>query len=184
MKRAGSSMRSLQPDHHFRQLFEIRSGAGRTPMVPHLHNWGGRIGTAVDLMLFVFGASAWWWCALLLRTLWQGYRRFTAFLVKNCERASPGGPDPRRRFALILVGSMGIEYTRMSSLHMQLPQAPGGVLGADDRRQRANRHRLPGPPCSLLLLFRTGHQPVFHVSLADGGQACTSAPASRTTCCG
>ena len=30
--------------------------------MPRLHNWGGRFGAYLsDLLLFIFGLSAWWW---------------------------------------------------------------------------------------------------------------------------
>src|SRR5438105_15769356 len=108
-------------------------GWSHASAVTHLDNWGGRIGAwLADLMLFVFGASAWWWCALLLRSLCIGYRRISQRLVVESE------PEPEHPqeglirgigFVLIMAGSMGIEYMRMYSLHMQLPRAPGGVLG-------------------------------------------------------
>jgi CRP/FNR family cyclic AMP-dependent transcriptional regulator len=41
-----------------------------------LHNPAGRSGAwLADLMLYVFGLSAWWWIILLLVFVWWGYRR-------------------------------------------------------------------------------------------------------------
>src|SRR4051794_32433950 len=39
--------------------------------VTRLHNWGGHAGAwLADVMLFVFGISAWWWCVLVVWTVW------------------------------------------------------------------------------------------------------------------
>ncbi|AIY41076.1 Cell division protein FtsK [Collimonas arenae] len=139
------------------------SGSG-----PVLHNWGGHVGAYMaDLLLFVFGASAWWWCALLLRTLWQGYRRIShRFLV-----AKDAEPEHHQEglirgvgFVLILIGSMGIEYTRMYSMHMQLPRAPGGVLGQLIGSGAQNALGFTGGTLFLLLLFALGISLFFHVS--------------------
>ena len=139
-------------------------------LVPRMHNWGGRIGAWLsDLMLFVFGASAWWWCALLLRTLWQGYRRISQRFVveKNAE------PEHRHEglirgagFVLILVGSLGLEYTRMQWLasHVQLPRAPGGVLGQLIGSGAQTALGFTGSTLFLLLLFALGISLFFHVS--------------------
>ncbi|HWW04281.1 DNA translocase FtsK [Collimonas sp.] len=143
-------------------------GWSHANVVPHLHNWGGRIGAWLsDLMLFVFGASAWWWCALLLRTLWHGYRRISQrFLV--AQAAEPEhhqeGLIRGAGFVLILIGSMGIEYTRMSSLHMQLPRAPGGVLGQLIGSGAQTALGFTGSTLFLLLLFALGISLFFHVS--------------------
>jgi len=41
-----------------------------------LHNPAGRGGAwLADLMLYIFGLSAWWWIVLLLVFVWWGYRR-------------------------------------------------------------------------------------------------------------
>ncbi|WP_211466987.1 DNA translocase FtsK [Collimonas silvisoli] len=143
-------------------------GWSHANVVPHLHNWGGRIGAWLsDLMLFVFGASAWWWCALLLRTLWHGYRRISQrFLVEQAAEPEhhQEGLIRGAGFVLILIGSMGIEYTRMSSLHMQLPRAPGGVLGQLIGSGAQSALGFTGSTLFLLLLFALGISLFFHVS--------------------
>src|SRR3569623_3798189 len=48
-------------------------GWSHASVVPRLHNWGGRIGARMaDLLLFIFGFSAWWWCVMLMRSVWSG----------------------------------------------------------------------------------------------------------------
>ena len=41
-----------------------------------LHNPAGRGGAwLADLLLYLFGLSAWWWIVLLIAVVWWGYRR-------------------------------------------------------------------------------------------------------------
>jgi S-DNA-T family DNA segregation ATPase FtsK/SpoIIIE len=44
--------------------------------VPRIANLGGRAGAWLsDLLLFIFGFSAWWLCVCFARAVWKGYRR-------------------------------------------------------------------------------------------------------------
>src|SRR5687768_1814466 len=44
--------------------------------VPKIANLGGKAGAWLsDLLLFIFGFSAWWWGVIFLRGVWQGWRR-------------------------------------------------------------------------------------------------------------
>ena len=141
-----------------------RSGGG------HLHNWGGRVGAYLsDLLLFVFGASAWWWCTLLFKFLWNGYWRISQrFLV-----GQKVGPEHHQEglirgagFVLIMIGSMGLEFTRMHWLadRVQLPRAPGGVLGQLIGGGAYSALGFTGTTLFLLLLFAIGISLFFHVS--------------------
>src|SRR5690606_19768737 len=77
--------------------------------VAKLENWGGSVGAAIaDLMLFVFGFSAWWWCVMLLRSVWCGYRRLSDRFFRQIE------PEPKHPqetvirsigFVLLMTGS-------------------------------------------------------------------------------
>ena len=143
-------------------------GWSQARVVPHLANWGGHVGAwLADLLLFVFGASAWWWCVLLLRSLWGGYQRISQRLEVEAEPEEEHPYEGLLRaagFVLILIGSMGIEYTRMYSMHMQLPRAPGGVLGRLIGSNAQNALGFTGATLLLLLLFALGVSLFFHVS--------------------
>ncbi|MDY7548596.1 DNA translocase FtsK 4TM domain-containing protein [Glaciimonas sp. Gout2] len=143
-------------------------GWSQARVVPHLDNWGGHLGAwLADLMLFVFGASAWWWCVLLLRSLWGGYQRISHRFEVDVDREEEHPYEGILRgvgFVLILVGSMGIEYMRMYSLHMQLPRAPGGVLGRLIGGNAQSALGFTGATLLLLLLFALGVSLFFHVS--------------------
>jgi S-DNA-T family DNA segregation ATPase FtsK/SpoIIIE len=91
-----------------------------------LHNAGGEWGAWVaDVLLYVFGLSAYWWIVLSLYTVWWGYR--------HIER---GAQSDRRPlfvaifgFFLLLLASSALESLRFYHLHVALPLAPGGMLG-------------------------------------------------------
>ncbi|MHA6893053.1 DNA translocase FtsK [Ralstonia pseudosolanacearum] len=134
--------------------------------VDDVHNLGGRVGAwLADVLLFVFGASAYWWALLLLRRVWRGWRE-----LMSDERV-PRVATPRVDagvtwfgFALILSASMGLEAIRMHTLHMKLPRAPGGVLG--DLIGGSLQHALgfTGGTLLLLLMFTVGLSLFFHFS--------------------
>ncbi len=98
------------------------SASGAVP-----HNPGGILGAwLADVLLYVFGFSAWWWTAFLIQRVWSGYRGI-----------SPDSLFDRRAlwvalfgFAVLLLASSSLEALRLHSLKATLPFAPGGMLGA------------------------------------------------------
>ena len=109
-------------------------GWSQSSVVPKIHNVGGKFGAwLADVLLYVFGFSTWWWCVAGLRQVWQAYRKLANRFLVSAE------PEPdvtqteiliqKFGFAMLLCGSMGIEYLRLYSMRIPLPLAPGGVLG-------------------------------------------------------
>ncbi|RJF98145.1 DNA translocase FtsK [Noviherbaspirillum saxi] len=143
-------------------------GWSQANVVPHLHNWGGRIGAwLADLMLFIFGFSAWWCCVFLLRSVLKGYRRLSQRFLLQTE------PEPEHHhevwvraigFVLMLLGSVAIEYLRMYSLKADLPRKPGGVLGELIGGAAQHAFGFTGATLFLLLLFGVGFSLFFQVS--------------------
>jgi len=95
------------------------------------HNPGGVFGAwLADILLYVFGFSAWWWIALLLQRVWLGYRGISA------EEPAAGIFDRRALwvtlsgFGVLLLSSSALESSRLYHMKVSLPQAPGGMLGA------------------------------------------------------
>jgi S-DNA-T family DNA segregation ATPase FtsK/SpoIIIE len=100
------------------------SHSGRSARV---HNAGGVVGAHIaDLLLSLFGFSAWWWVVFLVLLVWWGYRRIEprdSILDRRPFLVSLAG------FAVLLASSSGLEALRLRSLTAALPLAPGGMLG-------------------------------------------------------
>jgi len=144
-------------------------GWSQSSVVPKIHNVGGKFGAwLADVLLYVFGFSTWWWCVAGLRQVWKAYRK-----LANRFQVSPD-PEPdvnqteiiiqKFGFAMLLTGSMGIEYLRMYSLRMPLPLAPGGVLGDLIGRTAFNALGFTGATLLLLLVMALGVSLYFQVS--------------------
>jgi S-DNA-T family DNA segregation ATPase FtsK/SpoIIIE len=90
------------------------------------HNPGGAFGAwLADVLLYLFGLSAWWWAALLLQRVWGGYRRITpdSLFDRRTLWVSLVG------FAVLLFSSSALESLRLYSMKAALPLAPGGMAG-------------------------------------------------------
>ena len=118
-----------------------------------VRNAGGMVGAYIaDLMLYLFGVSAYWWIVLCGALVAWGFRR-----IENLE------PGDRRSYAVVLTGfvilllaSSGIETVRLHSVHAALPFAPGGVMGAIVGQGIAKGFGFTGGTLVLLLAFAAG----------------------------
>ncbi|MFA7400200.1 MAG: DNA translocase FtsK 4TM domain-containing protein [Sideroxydans sp.] len=90
-------------------------------------NSGGVAGAWLsDLLLYLFGFSAWWLVVLMLQRVWAGYRRMRSDSLFD-QRAlwvSLSG------FLVLLFASSTLEALRLYTWSVELPLAPGGMLGA------------------------------------------------------
>ncbi len=124
------------------------SASGAVP-----HNPGGVFGAwLADVLLYVFGFSAWWWAAFLIQRVWAGYREI-----------SPDSLFDRRvlwmalfGFAVLLLSSSALESLRLYSLKAALPFAPGGMLGAVLGDALAKFLGFTGSTLFLLVLIAAG----------------------------
>jgi S-DNA-T family DNA segregation ATPase FtsK/SpoIIIE len=118
-----------------------------------LHNPAGRAGAWVaDLMLYVFGLSAWWWVVLLGMAVWWGFRRLKGELAADRRPlfiALAG-------FIFLLVTSSALEALRFHSLAVELPLSPGGVLGIEVSRLLAGQFGYTGATLFLLMAMAAG----------------------------
>jgi S-DNA-T family DNA segregation ATPase FtsK/SpoIIIE len=101
-------------------------GWSHSTQVETIGNAGGRFGAWVaDVLLYLFGLSAYWCVVFLLFATWWGYRRIE----------TPGSDDRRplwiacTGFGALLLASASLEALRLHSLERVLPLAPGGMLG-------------------------------------------------------
>ncbi len=121
-----------------------------------VHNLGGRIGAwFADLILYLFGLSAYLFSFFLMLRVLASYRRLhqeaqlartlplaDAKPVSRARTVSQSADTPEAlppfRFAwerwigfiLLLVGCSALEGSRLYNLSANLPLAPGGLLGA------------------------------------------------------
>lgn len=135
--------------------------------VDQIANWGGRVGAwTSDILLLLFGLSAYWWIVLLGRRIADNYRRITRHDALD-EPTAPregGWLAEMLSFALVLVASDGLEALRMWSLKAQLPRAPGGIVG--DVVAHGVQHALgfTGGTLALLLALAIGLSLFFRFS--------------------
>ncbi|PJI52062.1 cell division protein FtsK, partial [Methylobacterium radiotolerans] len=104
-----------------------------------MRNQGGRLGAYLaDILLYLFGFSAWWWVVLLLHRVRAGYRRLAAQLrVANSKQ-----PEVLPRvhweegigFFLLMMGSLGTWSASDPGWSHSVPgdvvRNQGGRLGA------------------------------------------------------
>jgi len=89
-------------------------------------NAGGLVGAwTADILLYLFGLSAYWWVALCVYVVVWGYRRLdgSGLIDRRPLALALAG------FLLLLVASAAVEALRLHSLAAQLPAGPGGVAG-------------------------------------------------------
>ncbi|NTV93849.1 MAG: DNA translocase FtsK [Thiobacillus sp.] len=128
-------------------------GWSSTGAADAIANTGGAFGAwLADLMLYLLGASAWWWVALSLYLVWWGYRRI-------------GDPDPEHHhglfitlagFLVMLLASSGLEALRLHSIKVTLPLEPGGVLGGGIAHLGQATLGFEGGTIALLLFWGIG----------------------------
>jgi S-DNA-T family DNA segregation ATPase FtsK/SpoIIIE len=118
-----------------------------------IHNAGGRAGAWIaDVMLHLFGVSAYWWVVFCAVSVWWGFRRIES--VAEGDRRSYA--VMAIGFAVLLVASSGLEALRLYSLKAALPQAPGGIVGAVVGGFLGHTLGFTGGTLILLLLLAAG----------------------------
>ncbi|SPB16136.1 cell division protein [Caballeronia novacaledonica] len=138
--------------------------------VDRIGNWAGRVGAYTsDILLLVFGLSSYWLIVLLGRRIVANYRR----LIQHATQPPVVDEDaPRDRtwlaeafaFVLVLLASDGIEALRMWSLKVQLPRAPGGVVGDVIARHVSHALGFTGATLFLLIALAIGLSLYFRFS--------------------
>ena len=116
-------------------------------------NAGGRAGAWLsELLLYLFGVSAYWLVALLAYMVIAGYRRLDgrSLLDKRPLIIALAG------FAVLIAASSGLETLRFYTLKATLPLAPGGMLGAVASSSLAAIFGFTGATLILLTLFAIG----------------------------
>jgi S-DNA-T family DNA segregation ATPase FtsK/SpoIIIE len=128
-------------------------GWSHSALAERIHNAGGRVGAWIaDLLLYVFGLSAYWLIVLCLYAVAWGYRRLdgTSLSDRRPFVVALAG------FSMLLFASSGLEALRFHSLQASLPLAPGGMLGAVLANLFSGTLGFTGGTLVLLTLFAIG----------------------------
>ena len=117
-----------------------------------IHNAGGSVGAWIsDMLLYLFGFSAWWWVVLAFYSVWLMYHRLELtiserpFLVFNLVG-----------FGLLILASSTLEAGHLVTLPATLPLDAGGMLGTAVDGALRNMFGYAGSTMLLLLLFAVG----------------------------
>ena len=122
-------------------------GWSRSATAAVVQNAGGRVGAWLsDVLLSLFGWSAFWWVALCLYSVVRGYRRIDSSVKIEARPLliSMAG------FGLLLLASAALEYLRLHSHAAGLPQPAGGIVGVELGRLSM---KLIGPLGATLLML-------------------------------
>ena len=126
-----------------------------------LANRGGIVGAwLADLLLYLFGISAWWWVVGGVVLVVAGYRRVVRPEHATDHPFSLGALG----FALVLLSSAALEAIRLWKLPAALPLAPGGALGDAIGAGLARVIGFNGATLLLLALFAVGSSLLFGIS--------------------
>jgi S-DNA-T family DNA segregation ATPase FtsK/SpoIIIE len=118
-----------------------------------VRNAGGLVGAwLADLLLYLFGISAYWWVALCAYIVVWGYRRLDGSRLidrRPLAMALAG-------FVLVLLASAALERLRLHSLGADLPLVPGGLLGNATGNLAAGALGFTGATLFLVTLAAVG----------------------------
>ncbi|HEV8503006.1 MAG TPA: DNA translocase FtsK 4TM domain-containing protein [Casimicrobiaceae bacterium] len=116
-------------------------------------NRGGPFGAwLADLLLYLFGLSAWWWVVAGIVAIVTSYRQ----IVDPAREREHPFIFVAMGFALVLLASAAIEATRLWRMPAELPLAPGGVFGDVIGRGAAQLLGFNGATLLLIALFAVG----------------------------
>ncbi|PKO53901.1 MAG: cell division protein FtsK [Betaproteobacteria bacterium HGW-Betaproteobacteria-20] len=118
-----------------------------------IHNAGGSVGAWLsDMMLYLFGFSAWWWVVLAFYAMWFVYLKLEAvnlsekpFLLFNFIG-----------FGLLLIASCALEAGHLLNLPASLPDKTGGMLGVAVDSGLRGMFGYTGSSMILLVMFAVG----------------------------
>ena len=117
-----------------------------------IENAGGKVGAVLsDVLLNLFGFSAWWLVVLTLFTIWLTYQQIDAE-----EKQRPFLAFNMVGFGLLLAASSALEAGHIVSLPASLPDAAGGIIGVSVDGGLRRLFGYAGSAMVLLLLFSVG----------------------------
>ncbi len=118
-----------------------------------VHNAGGWVGAWIsDILLYLFGISAYWWILVLVYTVIWGYRRLDGSSISDHRPfvISFAG------FLVLIAASSGVEALRLYSIKVSLPLVPGGMLGVVLSKALSGTFGFTGATLFLVTLWAIG----------------------------
>ncbi len=116
-------------------------------------NAGGSVGAWVsDMLLYLFGFSAWWWAILAFYAMWLVYLK----LDEATQHDKPFLLFNFIGFALLLISSCALEAGHLVSLPASLPLAAGGMVGASFDGLLRGMFGFTGSSMLLLVMIAVG----------------------------
>ncbi|MEO8752006.1 MAG: DNA translocase FtsK 4TM domain-containing protein, partial [Casimicrobiaceae bacterium] len=126
-----------------------------------LGNRGGPVGAWIaDLLLYLFGVSAWWWVVGGVVLVVAGFR----LIVRPEEQSDHPLLLGAIGFALVLLSSAALESIRLWKLTATLPLAAGGGFGDALGQGAARALGFNGATLLLLVLLAVGLSLLFGIS--------------------
>ena len=117
-----------------------------------IQNSGGKVGAWLsDMLLYLFGFSAWWCVVLAFFTIWLTYQQ-----IDTKEKERPFLLLNMVGFGLLLAASSALEAGHIVSLPASLPDGAGGILGHSVDSILRSMFAYAGSSMFLLLLFAVG----------------------------
>lgn len=117
------------------------------------HNAGGTVGAWLsDILLYLFGFSAWWLAVFAFYAIWLVYLRLEVVAASRKPLLLLNFIG----FGLLLVASASLEYGHLLALPAQLPLAPGGMLGSVVDGLLRGMLGFAGSTMALLLMMAVG----------------------------
>lgn len=117
-----------------------------------VQNAGGAVGAWVsDMLLYLFGFSAWWWVILAFYSMWLVYKRLGTtmserpFLLFNLVG-----------FVLLILASSAFESGHLLALPAQFPLTQGGMLGNAIDSGLRSMFGFAGSTMCLIILMAIG----------------------------
>ena len=118
-----------------------------------VQNAGGHVGAWVsDMLLYLFGFSAWWWVVFAFYAMWLVYLRLETEAVSQ----RPLLLFNMVGFGLLLAASASLEAGHTVPLAVELPSVPGGMLGSVMDEVMRTMFGFAGSTLVLLVLFAIG----------------------------
>ena len=128
-------------------------GWSHSATVAVTQNAGGRLGAwLADLLLYLFGVSAYWWAALFVYVVVWGYRRIDGKGLIDRRPLAIAFVG----FVVLLVSSAALEALRLQSIPAELPLAAGGMIGQSVSRLATGVFGFTGATLALVTLVAVG----------------------------